>query len=404
MITLEQALQPVGVGTFARDYLHKTWLHVVHTPTEFKSLVPLDALSHAVRSLRTSGGRLKMVKGGEPINSAQYLEEDPDTAQGARISISGLMRQARAGATLVFNFVDEVLPEVSAFAGDCEAQLGAPVHVNLYLSWGVEPGFVMHWDDHDVFVLQIDGRKRWTVCEPTMEFPIREDGAPQPMSPTTTPAFDDDLVPGSVLYLPRGWWHVARAVEPPSLHLTVGLRTQTGVDYLRWAARQLYKGSLGREDVPIPANQGNETNWTRELLQALTAFCSEPDTLSRFRKTWRAGERHRTALDLYGVQPPTPQVFDAPPADGKGSPHIRLLEPMELLAAADGGQGKVLVSCGTIRWHCDPALREPLSRLTNSAEVNVDGLAESLAVNRRSELRLLLETLAASGAATIRTA
>ena len=43
--------------------------------------------------------------------------------------------------------------------------LGFPFRVNMYMTPPGSQGFTAHSDCHDIFVLQLHGRKRWTVYE-----------------------------------------------------------------------------------------------------------------------------------------------------------------------------------------------------------------------------------------------
>ena len=40
---------------------------------------------------------------------------------------------------------------------------------NLYITAVGHRGLVLHWDDHDVFILQLTGSKHWRVWEPFIE-------------------------------------------------------------------------------------------------------------------------------------------------------------------------------------------------------------------------------------------
>jgi ribosomal protein L16 Arg81 hydroxylase len=126
--------------------------------------------------------------------------------------------------------------------------LQARNHVNLYASWRSENGFDLHWDSHEVMVLQLHGRKRWQVFAPTQEFPLDVGG---PSRPTGAPVWDDLLNAGDVLYLPRGWWHVAYPVNEPSLHLTFGIAPMHGFNLLNWMATRLRGNAHLRRNLPL---------------------------------------------------------------------------------------------------------------------------------------------------------
>jgi ribosomal protein L16 Arg81 hydroxylase len=82
----------------------------------------------------------------------------------------------------------------------------------------------------DVFVLQLDGVKDWTVYHVPVVAPFNEHMVGRPGSDDPTglvgfngaPHWQGQLVPGDLLYIPRGWVHEARTgPDGPSMHLTI---------------------------------------------------------------------------------------------------------------------------------------------------------------------------------------
>jgi bifunctional lysine-specific demethylase and histidyl-hydroxylase NO66 len=132
------------------------------------------------------------------------------------------------GYTLVLNGLDRHVPAISTLAHAIEVELNFETQVNAYITPPKSQGFLAHYDDHDVLILQIDGSKTWHVYGPEADVPPRllplrnrfaVDGLPEP----------DDLLleAGDVLYLPRGRVHAAEAQEEPSIHLTIGIHPPT---------------------------------------------------------------------------------------------------------------------------------------------------------------------------------
>ena len=76
------------------------------------------------------------------------------------------------GATLVLQGLHRLWPPLIDFAGALSAELAAPVGVNAYATPPANRGFATHYDTHDVFVLQVAGRKRWRVHEPVVPDPL----------------------------------------------------------------------------------------------------------------------------------------------------------------------------------------------------------------------------------------
>lgn len=96
-------------------------------------------------------------------------------------------------------------------------------------------GFAPHFDDVDVFVLQLEGRKRWQVYKP-LPGSILPRASSRDFSPHEigSPILEVVLEPGDLLYLPRGTIHQAQSLpDHHSLHLTVSANQRnTWIDFL----------------------------------------------------------------------------------------------------------------------------------------------------------------------------
>ena len=71
-----------------------------------------------------------------------------------------------AGASMVLQGLQFSEPHLGRTANNLALDLGHAVQVNAYLSPAAAKGLELHFDYHDVFVLQLDGAKRWRVWEP----------------------------------------------------------------------------------------------------------------------------------------------------------------------------------------------------------------------------------------------
>src|SRR5688572_9669259 len=86
--------------------------------------------------------------------------------------------ELKAGATLVVNGFEHCSPTALRLCAEVGRFGGAPVAGNAYLSIGGRAStgghgtFGRHWDTHDVFALQLIGRKRWQVFAPTFPLPL----------------------------------------------------------------------------------------------------------------------------------------------------------------------------------------------------------------------------------------
>ena len=137
------------------------------------------------------------------------------------------------GHTVVLQALHRTWPAVLELSTRLAAELGHPVQANAYVTPPTSRGFSAHYDVHDVFVLQLAGRKHWTVHEPVHPDPLRNQpwnghaAAVAARADDDPPAVDTVLAPGDVLYLPRGWLHAATALGEVSAHLTIGVHVVT---------------------------------------------------------------------------------------------------------------------------------------------------------------------------------
>ncbi len=126
---------------------------------------------------------------------------------------------------------------------------------DLMLSFAAPGGSVgPHVDQYDVFLLQVEGRRRWQIAR---DFdPARREGVPLDMLARFEPEEEWDLGPGDMLYLPPGVAHHGVALDP-CLTCSVGFRAPSAADLFlalgEWLADQ--PGEGGRYTDPLLAGE-----------------------------------------------------------------------------------------------------------------------------------------------------
>ena len=101
---------------------------------------------------------------------------------------------------------------------------GCFVGSNTYLTPAGTQGFAPHYDDVEVFMLQVEGRKRWKVYKPFEgeELPRKSSRNYHPKEIKGEPEIYEILEPGDMIYMPRGWIHQGEALAGEhSLHVTI---------------------------------------------------------------------------------------------------------------------------------------------------------------------------------------
>ena len=201
-----------------------------------------------------------------------------------------LAQWCQQGATLILNQVQKRVPALAQFAAELRQDFGFNTQVNAYSSYPNRQGFSCHYDTHEVFILQIEGSKQWYVFHDTVKYPLREQKSAAFSPPTEPPYLSCTLDSGDVLYIPRGHWHYAIACESPSLHLTLGIHPQTGIDLLEWLVKNLHQQEEWRKSLPAKCEATSIPQHLSGLVQALSEQLTNP-TL---------GERYQSYLDSLG--------------------------------------------------------------------------------------------------------
>lgn len=143
------------------------------------------------------------------------------------------------GATLILNriqksslYIDSLCKEISGLVN--QETLG-----NGYLAFNPQAAFGNHWDCHDVFAVQLIGRKRWKIYPPTFELPMPGQTSKAFKNECSeTPILDTVLEAGDILYVPRGWWHSAVAIGEPTFHVAIGVHTTHISSYVEWVCNK----------------------------------------------------------------------------------------------------------------------------------------------------------------------
>ncbi|HEX7317879.1 MAG TPA: cupin domain-containing protein [Pyrinomonadaceae bacterium] len=367
--TLAGMLEPYAPGEFLDSSWGVNFLHVRGRAGRFAHMMPWARLSEIVGRHRLDFPRLRLVRDGKSLPLSSYMRRVTGGRQKTtipRIKSADLARQLRDGATLVLDAVDELSEPIEELARGLELLFRERVQVNLYAGWQTSRGFDLHWDDHDVFILQVTGRKRWSVYGQTRPYPLVND-IERARKPEHAPLWEETLEDGDMLYIPRGWWHVAQPLAEPTLHLTVGVHNRTGLDLLRWVSERVRASELFRSDLPRLASPAERAAHNARLREELLAAWEE-DLVERFYEELdaRAEPRARVALPWAA----TPGA--APP---EGPTVVRMLAPRPLKLEDAGGV--VEFDAMNRRWRFAAAALPVLRALAERRACTVAELCEA---------------------------
>lgn len=139
------------------------------------------------------------------------------------VSSAELQKCMKEGWSVRFLRPHEFIASNSAFISILEEKFNCYCGLNSYWTPANSQGFAPHFDDVDVFLLQIEGEKEWRLYDPLDEVGVltrhsSEDYVPEQFP---TPMYSLTLKAGDVLYMPRGMVHQGRTTpKTHSLHVT----------------------------------------------------------------------------------------------------------------------------------------------------------------------------------------
>ncbi len=252
------------------------------------------------RGLRTPF--LRMAKDGQVLPPATFTRSGGAGASiGDQAADDKVLAALGDGATLVLQGLHRNWPPLVGFGSRLAAELGHPVQINAYLTPAQNQGFAPHYDVHDVFVLQIAGRKQWRSWEPVVAAPldnqpwesVRDEVAARAQQ---QPLIDTVLEPGDALYLPRGTIHAAVAQGETSLHLTVGVHPVSRYQLVRHLLELAQDDPQLRTSLPMGVDLADPAVLATELADTVAALHARLDRIPAVDVARRVGNNlmHRT--------------------------------------------------------------------------------------------------------------
>ncbi|KAG7483604.1 hypothetical protein MATL_G00040160 [Megalops atlanticus] len=220
----QSLIAPLGMTEFFQEYWEKKPLLLQRSDpglsTYYRSLFQLSDLKELcsqgieydrdVILCRCVNGKKKVLSKQGRVNHSQ-LKRDFDQKR----------------VTIQFHQPQRFKDELWRIQEQLECFFGALVGSNVYITPQESQGLPPHYDDVEVFILQLEGEKHWRLYEPTV--PLTREYSLEPEERIGSPTHDIILKAGDLLYFPRGTIHQA---DTPvgvdhSTHLTISTYQKT---------------------------------------------------------------------------------------------------------------------------------------------------------------------------------
>ena len=212
-------IHPVTKQEFLDSYWESKPLLVKRNDSAFFSgLLTSTQLDEVITNLHLSFPDIRVVNAASPVPSTEY------TYPSGLIDIARLYQKYEEGGSISLSNLEGHLPVMANLCRSLEREMSSRFQANIYFTPHNAQGLRSHYDNHDVFVMQLEGSKKWTLYDTPVELPFRgEEFHPETVGPPGEVTMEFELQPGDMLYLPRGIMHDASATHEDSLHITVGV-------------------------------------------------------------------------------------------------------------------------------------------------------------------------------------
>ena len=273
---LRKLIEPLGVNEFLRDYYEKKPLLSPNNKCRnFDDLISLKKLDHLLATSELPPASIDMARSKPPISKANFTFKSGNIDRGA------VVRHYQSGATIIFPQINLAIDELANFCRNLEFELSCKVQTNVYLTPRNSQGFKTHYDDHDVFIMQIHGKKNWNLYQQAVEKPFRGEPFDSSEHEAGKLNLNFTMEPGDCLYIPRGYMHDATNVgSEPSLHITVGLLVKKWADLMLEVLSEVaLNNSEFRESLPVgfAKKDFDMSNARTDFRKLVETFANEAD-------------------------------------------------------------------------------------------------------------------------------
>ncbi|HEX5297565.1 MAG TPA: cupin domain-containing protein [Streptosporangiaceae bacterium] len=236
---------------FFRTYFNKKVLYrprgITGDPRQVLSIADMDDIVHqeGMRSslLRMLGNGVPAI--GDQLASQLEMRREGKTIEDA-VDPGRIYAHFRAGKTLIHGGLNLTRPDLRALARSMTERFAAKSEIVAFLTPAGQRGGA-HSDPTDVYVIQLEGTKRWQIW-PTPQ--ARRPGEDTYFDSLPDPVLDLSVQPGDVLYIPYSTPHRASAEGSVSLHVTVVAGPRSWAHHLMSAVQDLLHNGPEFWDTP----------------------------------------------------------------------------------------------------------------------------------------------------------
>ncbi len=190
--------------------------------------------------------------------------------------MEAILGDMREGGTIVLDQMHHREPKLGLLCRTLAPEFGHMFQTNLYLTPANGQGFSPHWDNHDVFILQVHGSKLWHIEKSRRVFPARGQEMGDEGRELRGEINTFTLEQGDLIYIPRGFVHSAECGAVPSLHITLGVTAF----FFEEVLQAIIKAAVQRDErlrvaLPLGFMQGPQAGVVNRAMATLLELSNE---------------------------------------------------------------------------------------------------------------------------------
>jgi ribosomal protein L16 Arg81 hydroxylase len=280
MSVLQELLGPVSVREFMQHNLSRLPFAM---PDRARRLTTYFTDADFAAMVEGSGAILRIVQDGRLVQD------------NAGMSWAEAQTHHRQGHTLLVRHAERASAKLQAIADEFAYFFHSPVDIQVYLTPDRHQAFGWHYDLEEVFIIQIQGCKEYTLRQNTLN-PLPVWGnMPADMRydrETSRLRMTCRLEAGDWLYIPSGWWHIART-QSESIHLSIGVMPVARLKLFEFLTQRLAHSSFWCQRLALvqqgetgvagqPARQEDDKKIWDEMRAQLHAVLAQEQTFQEF--------------------------------------------------------------------------------------------------------------------------
>jgi hypothetical protein len=221
---ITEIIQKKGIPSFLDSDLPKIEFYKNLLP-EIKSFFSFADFTEFIRLHHSSIGHFRFYAASSNQISAENFIANSDMQSLNPLSV--LRHIHLDGGSILFGSPELLHDGLSQLSTLLSNLFQAQIQLLMFYTPPSTQTFAMHWDEQDVFIMQIYGTKKWTIGDVLYPKPLFGQRAVNLGVDLINYKFQNqqtfDLEVGDCLYLSRGVPHQAHSNEGPSLHLSIGI-------------------------------------------------------------------------------------------------------------------------------------------------------------------------------------